>query len=96
MQNDQELPSWADPRSGAAGEAMFETLMELGDYSMYSDFYGLEERRLGGGPIVKQVLQNMHDALQHPQSTPKAILYSAHDSTLAAFLDALQVVLGRG
>lgn len=45
---------------------------------------------MSGGTLVKQVLSNIAQ-VGSASFTKKVILYSAHDITLAAFLNALEV-----
>ena len=60
---------------------------------------GEHERRLTGGPLIKHMLSNIDEVLsgkgreEYTCNTAerKLVLYSAHDTTVAAFLEALKV-----
>lgn len=37
--NNKTLPAWINPNN-TAGEAVFETLVDIQDWAMYADYYG--------------------------------------------------------
>lgn len=87
------VANWMDPSRGPAQAALVTHLMALQDWAMYDDFSGDEERRLTGGPLVYNILQQFQAKLD-PAGDPaikakKVQLYSAHDTTVASFLTAL-------
>ncbi|KAK3772845.1 hypothetical protein RRG08_017409 [Elysia crispata] len=45
--------------------------------------------RLQGGPLLKEMLENMQAATKTEKPMPKFYMYSAHDTTVAALLKAL-------
>ncbi|XP_041054374.1 lysosomal acid phosphatase-like isoform X2 [Carcharodon carcharias] len=86
------LPSWVTPE-------VIARLRELYDLSMETLFRIHETRvksRLQGGVLLKQILQNITQAMNDTNSTPrlKLIMYSAHDTTLIALQIALNIYNG--
>jgi len=85
------LPDWA--LNGT-------TLKDLGtvaDFSMLWNFNTREKARLTGGALVGRMIDNMKLPLSPPnlkEPVRKMYLYSAHDTTVSAFLSALQVFDG--
>lgn len=81
---------WIDPATGPDQAALYSLLLNLQDFDMYDDFTGKEERTLTGGPLVQDIIQQFQTKLDPKTTTPKKIqLYSAHDTTVASFLTAL-------
>ncbi|KAM9307681.1 prostatic acid phosphatase-like [Gastrophryne carolinensis] len=84
------LPDWVTTD-------VMDKLLHLSEISMDS-LYGIykqhEKSRLMGGVLVKQVLENITEATASP-SKLRLIMYSAHDTTLAALHMALNVSNGK-
>ncbi|XP_051885070.1 lysosomal acid phosphatase-like isoform X3 [Pristis pectinata] len=83
------LPSWAT-------HEVITRLSELNDFGMEMLFRlhkTQEKSRLQGGFLLKQILQNINQAINESTPTPrlKLIMYSAHDVTLIALQMALNV-----
>ncbi|XP_040208969.1 prostatic acid phosphatase-like isoform X2 [Rana temporaria] len=84
------LPNWAT-------DTVLENLLHLSEISMAACFgmYKQQEKsKLMGGVLVKAILENITQALM-PSSKQKLIMYSAHDTTLAALQTALNVTNGQ-
>ncbi|XP_041053519.1 prostatic acid phosphatase-like isoform X1 [Carcharodon carcharias] len=82
------LPAWVTPDR-------MEHMRQLKEFALKSDYemYKWKEKsRLQGGVLLKQILQNITRATCDSNSNPrlKLIMYSAHDTTIAA----LQMALG--
>jgi len=74
------------------GEAGYIHLQHLASAYRMAEYYGDEERRLTGGPLLHSILTGFLTdiAAQQPdQKLPRLQLFSGHDTTLAAFLTAL-------
>ncbi|KAL5006612.1 hypothetical protein ScPMuIL_015418 [Solemya velum] len=54
-------------------------------------FSGKERSRLKGGPLLKDMIKNMQSFVDGTNNRTKMFMYSAHDSTVAALANALQV-----
>ncbi|EGD74019.1 hypothetical protein PTSG_05716 [Salpingoeca rosetta] len=65
-------------------------LQRLENWDMFIAFTGEERARLSGGLLLKEMRNEMQDTIDG-SSKYKALLYSAHDTTVAAFLQALNV-----
>lgn len=78
-----------DPAT-AAGSVLVPYLVSLHNFAAYDAFDGLQERLLTGGPLLTNIMQRMQ-ARASPGSTDplKVQLFSAHDTTVSAFLSAL-------
>jgi len=83
------LPSWT---YGVFPDQM----KELSDFSFAMKGYTHPMRRLKGGPLVKEIVSHLEDYVHSKlaPSTRKVFMYSAHDTTLAVFLSAMQVFNG--
>ncbi|ROI83820.1 Lysosomal acid phosphatase [Anabarilius grahami] len=83
------LPDWATPD-------VMETLKVLNDFS-YQIMFGVYERteksRLQGGLLLDQIIKNI-SAASHNEQKSKMIVYSAHDTTIVALQEALDVFSG--
>ncbi|XP_048025883.1 lysosomal acid phosphatase-like isoform X2 [Megalobrama amblycephala] len=85
------LPDWVTPD-------VMETLKVLNDFS-YQIMFGVYERkeksRLQGGLLLDQIIKNISSAAasDNEQKT-KMIVYSAHDTTIVALQEALDVFSG--
>ncbi|XP_005096976.1 prostatic acid phosphatase [Aplysia californica] len=54
-------------------------------------FRRTEMAKLKGGPLLKEIINNMKNANKESSPSPRFYMYSAHDTTVAAFLSAMQV-----
>lgn len=68
-------------------------MKNLSDFSFAMKAYTHEMQRLKGGPLVKEIVSHYKDHVQAKlvPSTRKVFMYSAHDTTIAVFLSALQI-----
>ncbi|CAH3021129.1 unnamed protein product, partial [Porites evermanni] len=85
------LPDWV------LNGTTYKDLGTVGDFSMMWNFNTREKARLTGGALVGRMIENMKLVLSPPnpkEPVRKAYLYSAHDTTVSAFLSALQVFDG--
>ncbi|XP_068092366.1 prostatic acid phosphatase [Hyperolius riggenbachi] len=84
------LPDWAT-------QNVLEKLLRLSEISLAS-LYGIdnqqEKSRLMAGVLVKSILENITQATTNSSSL-KLIMYSAHDTTVAALQTALNVSNGK-
>ena len=94
--HDKALPEWYSPPVQAQ-------LDRLNAWDMYNEFAGVAVRRITGGPFLRTVLDNAAGRLNSSdcrgdwRTLPEGprpcdrrlLLYSAHDTTLAAVLSAL-------
>ncbi|XP_019646427.1 PREDICTED: prostatic acid phosphatase-like [Branchiostoma belcheri] len=85
--HNRPLPGWATPE-------VYARLQELSAFGMFSLFRGKERSRLTGGTLLGEMVKNMTQAKEGtlPDSRLKLIMYSAHDTTLAALHSALGTV----
>lgn len=97
--HNKSLPNWA-PRE------VVDYLDRIQGWTMFDMFNGVEERKLTGGPLIKQLIANAAGSLDaaacmglppNLRADPlpcdrKLYLYSAHDTTVAALLSALDPV----
>ncbi|CAH3173893.1 unnamed protein product [Porites lobata] len=71
----------------------YKDLRTVANFGMYWNFNTREKARLTGGALVGRMIDNMKLMLSPPDTTTepvrKAYLYSAHDTTVSAFLSAL-------
>ncbi|XP_073425566.1 prostatic acid phosphatase isoform X3 [Dendrobates tinctorius] len=85
------LPDWAT-------KDVLDKLFHLSDIGM-STLFGVykqhEKSRLQGGVLVGTILRNITHAASEPSSKLKLIMYSAHDTTVAALQMALNVSNGK-
>eukprot|EP00049_Salpingoeca_infusionum_P010401 m.177800 g.177800 ORF g.177800 m.177800 type:complete len:481 (+) comp14636_c0_seq1:76-1518(+) len=86
-QSNKTLPDWISP-SNEQGKETFVYLRHLEDWAMYELFNGTTERRLSGGPLLNEMIGQMYSRLSD-QTKFRVLLYSAHDTTVAALLEAL-------
>ncbi|XP_072045186.1 lysosomal acid phosphatase-like [Amphiura filiformis] len=85
--NNYTLPDWADKET-------MDTLKYLSDVGFYFLYNTKEKAKLKAGNLVGTMIQNMMDSqsTQVPESKrQKMWMYSAHDTTLTAFMSALGV-----
>ncbi|KAM3928064.1 prostatic acid phosphatase [Leptodactylus fuscus] len=85
------LPNWAT-------KDVMEKLSQLSDmgFSTLFDVYKHHEKsRLQGGVLVGSILKSFTNATTNPASKLKLIMYSGHDTTLAALHMALNVSNGK-
>ncbi|CAN2389695.1 Belongs to the histidine acid phosphatase family [Pristimantis euphronides] len=85
------LPKWAT-------KDVMDKLSQIGDIGM-SSLYGVyeqhEKSKLQGGVLVSSILNNLTLAAANQYGYKKLIMYSAHDTTVAALQMALNVSNGR-
>lgn len=85
------LPDWAT-------KDVMDKLSQLSDIGM-STVYGVykhhEKSRLQGGVLVDSILKNITNAARNQSSNLKLIMYSGHDTTIAALQMALNVSNGK-
>ncbi|XP_075684712.1 prostatic acid phosphatase [Rhinoderma darwinii] len=85
------LPDWVT-------KDVMDKLSKLSDISM-STLYGVykhyEKSRLQGGVLVNSILTNITNAATNLSSNLKLIMYSGHDTTIAALQMALNVSNGK-
>jgi len=80
------LPEWAaralkDPR-----------MVNLTAFSFKMVTYTEEMKRLKGGPLIKEMIQNMNEKISGKMDARrKVFMYSAHDTTVATFLNSLDL-----
>lgn len=73
----------------------YEDIRKVADFGMMWNFNTIEKARLTGGALVGQMIKNMKlTQLVTDEPVRKIYLYSAHDTTVSAFLSALQVFDG--
>ncbi|XP_033124635.1 prostatic acid phosphatase-like [Anneissia japonica] len=88
--NNLSLPDWIT-------DEVFKNLTLLSDIGMVNLFKGKKISKLKGGNLVQQMIKNMNEKINPTDSAFKNMafyMYSAHDTTLAAFLTALQIYNG--
>ncbi|XP_076439626.1 prostatic acid phosphatase-like [Babylonia areolata] len=84
------LPNWT--REAWKNGTVFSKLMELKDWSFALLFNGTWLSRLKGGPLLKEMIENMQNAASDSRGTQyKMHMYSAHDTTVSALLSAMRV-----
>ena len=69
---------------------VWEKMNDLTTWSFDLLFNPSAMARLKGGPLLKEVINNMNAATNTENPMPKFYMYSAHDTTVAAFLSALR------
>lgn len=82
--HNMSLPSWAN-------STVMQHLKEIQEFKMESYFYLPEMNILKGGVLLGQVIEKTLLKVTEPETLPKMYMYSAHDSTLVAFLVSLNV-----
>ncbi|XP_073534194.1 prostatic acid phosphatase isoform X3 [Phyllobates terribilis] len=85
------LPDWA---SKDVLDKLFQ-LSDIGISTLYGVYKQHEKSRLQGGVLVGSILKNITHAATEPSSNLKLIMYSAHDTTVAALQMALNVSNGK-
>ncbi|RMX58966.1 hypothetical protein pdam_00014633 [Pocillopora damicornis] len=80
------LPSWA------TNGTTWESLRNLSEFEMTSLFNSPEKAKLTGGSLVGAIIKNMQGYLK--SDSKKMYIYSAHDTTVAALLSALNIYDG--
>jgi len=92
--HNMKLPDWV------LNGTTYEDIGKVSDYGMGWNFNTREKARLTGGALVGRMIENMklHPSLPKRSETKepvrKVYLYSAHDTTLSAFMSALRVFEG--
>jgi hypothetical protein len=84
-------PSWVNLTWN--GKTIFDTLREIHNLQFDLMYNRPGESRLTGGPLLKEMIENMQ-SLMSKKSEFKSHIYSAHDTTMTAFLSALKVFSG--
>ncbi|BES92137.1 acid phosphatase [Nesidiocoris tenuis] len=82
--NNLTLPEWT--------ESVFpDQLKVLAGYSLAVPTWTPEMKRLRGGPLVKEILENMKKKIAGTLEPPtrNISIYSAHESTVSAFLNTI-------
>lgn len=77
------LPNWVN-------ETIFERLQKIRAYSFVLMFGTEEMAKLKGGPLLKQMIENMELKKSGTLST-RFFMYSGHDTTLAALMHSLNI-----
>uniref|UniRef100_A0A7E4ZX65 acid phosphatase n=1 Tax=Panagrellus redivivus TaxID=6233 RepID=A0A7E4ZX65_PANRE len=92
------LPAWITPEFFTRVETM---VYDANDYIFGAAGFGRKEEveliRLKAGVLLKEMLQNMEDAL-NGATEPLYRIYSAHDTTVQAFLmtlEAKEAIIGK-
>lgn len=78
------LPNWAN-------STVMQELKEIQEFKMESYFYLPEMKILKGGVLLGEMIENTALKVTEPEILQKMYMYSAHDSTLVAFLLSLNV-----
>ncbi|XP_060069590.1 lysosomal acid phosphatase-like isoform X2 [Ylistrum balloti] len=79
--------SWANKTWRNENMTVYEKLHYLDDIAFRLMFSG-HKSRLKGGPLLKEIIENMRNQLKGSQKT-KLYMHSGHDTTVAALLTAL-------
>ncbi|CAH2283030.1 prostatic acid phosphatase isoform X2 [Pelobates cultripes] len=85
------LPAWAT----AETMAKLSYLSEISLARIFGIHKQLEKSRLQGGVLLNTIIKNITSILSKPTSKRKMIMYSAHDTTIAALQTALNVSNGK-
>jgi lysosomal acid phosphatase len=80
------LPKWA--------ESVLPIMNKLKSVKIATKTSTVTLARLRGGPLVGEMVKNMQDKIKGVISTKQLFVYSAHDTTVSAFLAALQLYDG--
>ncbi|XP_015223628.2 lysosomal acid phosphatase-like isoform X1 [Lepisosteus oculatus] len=87
-QHNMTLPSWVT-------QTVMDKLRDLSDFSLkalFSVHKRVEKARLQGGVLLGQIVRNLTKAARNDSALPKKMMvYSAHDTTIAALQSALDV-----
>jgi hypothetical protein len=89
--NKLEEPSWANMTW--KGQTIFDKLNEINSLSFDVQYNRPGESRLRGGPLLKEMIENMKSQMSK-KSTFKSHIYSAHDDTVTAFLSTMKAFNG--
>lgn len=75
-----------------ANETVYDKLRSLNDFQFEMLYKTTEMKRLKGGPLLSEFIDNMKNKTKKDKPiSVKMFMYSAHDTTVAALLSALQV-----
>ncbi|XP_063306739.1 prostatic acid phosphatase [Pelobates fuscus] len=85
------LPAWAT----AETMAKLRYLSEISSARIFGIHKQLEKSRLQGGVLLNTIIKNITSIISKPTSKRKMIMYSAHDTTIAALQTALNVSNGK-
>lgn len=77
-------PDWVTPK-------ILEQLRKLEDLCFYHLFYPPEINRLRGGPIIRDILENIQNLKSNNEKGRKVKIYSGHDTTIMPILSFLGV-----
>lgn len=78
--------------AGWVNNTVYSKLRSLLDYQFELLYYTKELQRLKGGPLLGEMIDNMRNKTRkYNPIAAKMFMYSAHDTTVASLLSALQV-----
>ncbi|CAF3640980.1 unnamed protein product [Rotaria socialis] len=77
-------PLWATP-------AVIHQLQYISDIAAYHLMFMSEINRLRGGPLLRDILENIEDLILNKSKRRKAKIYSGHETTIAATLSFLGI-----
>ncbi|CAF3532966.1 unnamed protein product [Rotaria sp. Silwood1] len=77
-------PAWVTP-------PILRQLRQVSDLCFYHLFYSSEINRLRGGPLLREILQNIENLISNNANGRKAKIYFGHDVTISAILAYLGV-----
>lgn len=80
------IPGWVDP--------VYNQMRNLSNLSFTWKYKLHEERRLKGGPLVGHMIHNMQLRIDRQNTVRKTYLFSSHDTSVSAFLSALDLFNG--
>ncbi|XP_013394051.1 prostatic acid phosphatase [Lingula anatina] len=95
--HNKTLPSWVNSTWQPTGQNVWDMIRNTTNFSWQLLFRTKEMRRLRGGLLVGEMINNMKNKIKlgpNNKSEPKMHMYSAHDTTVAAMLNALDVFNG--
>ncbi|CAB3396881.1 unnamed protein product [Caenorhabditis bovis] len=76
------------------GEMIMDHIREIKRVTRNEDFNSPAKAKLSGGFLLNRIIENMENAVNNA-STMEAFLYSAHDGTVSALMNALGVADGQ-
>ncbi|KAG8194750.1 hypothetical protein JTE90_026395 [Oedothorax gibbosus] len=77
------VPSWVEP--------YYEELTNVSNLSFFWEFNSPLMLRLRGGPLIQRMINTMNDKISGKLEDLKFQVYSAHDTTIAVVLNALNL-----
>ncbi|XP_061193974.1 prostatic acid phosphatase-like [Saccostrea echinata] len=81
------LDPWALEKFG--NTTVYDKLRQLEAWQFHLLYYNKEMAKLKGGPLLKEMRDNMVNASGKNYTGPKLYMFSGHDTTVAALLSAL-------